>query len=55
MDNDPRWRLLAPGELVHVDKTLHVTRSVVLPDPPAHLLRNSDLSAHAQQAQHTSV
>ena len=55
MDDDPRWRLLAPGELVHVDKTLHVTRSVVLPDPPAHLLRNSDLSAHAQQAQHTSV
>ena len=55
MDDDPRWRLLAPGELVHVDKTLHVTRSVVLPDPPVHLLRNSDLSAHAQQAQHTSV
>ena len=55
MDNDPRWRLLAPGELVHVDKTLHVARTVVLPDPPAHLLRNSDLSAHAQQAQHTSV
>jgi predicted glutamine amidotransferase len=55
MDDDPRWRLLAPGELVHVDKTLHVTRSVVLPDPPAHLLRNSDLSAHAQQAQHTSA
>ena len=55
MDDDPRWRLLAPGELVHVDKTLHVARTVVLPDPPAHLLRNSDLSAHAQQAQHTSV
>ena len=55
MDDDPRWRLLAPGELVHVDKTLRVTRSVVLPDPPTHLLRNSDLSAHAQQAQHTSV
>jgi predicted glutamine amidotransferase len=55
MDDDPRWRLLAPGELVHVDKTLHITGSVVLPDPPAHLLRNSDLSTHAQQAQHTSV
>jgi len=55
MDDDPRWRLLAPGELVHVDKALHITGSVVLPDPPAHLLRNSDLSTHAQQAQHTSV
>jgi predicted glutamine amidotransferase len=55
MDDDPRWCLLAPGELVHVDETLQVTRSVVLPDPPTHLLRHSDLSAPAQQAQRTSA
>jgi predicted glutamine amidotransferase len=55
MDDDSRWRLLEPGELVHVDETLRVTRSLVLPDPPTHLLRNSDLSASAQQAQHTSA
>jgi predicted glutamine amidotransferase len=55
MDGDPRWRLLDPGELVHVDAELQVTRSIVLPDPPAHLLRQEDLSANAQQAQHTSA
>jgi predicted glutamine amidotransferase len=55
MDDDPRWRLLEPGELVHVDAALQVTRSVVLPDPPRHLLRREDLSTPVQQAQHTSV
>ena len=51
MDDDPGWRLLDSGELVHVDAGLQITRSVVLPDPPRHLLRQQDLSAHAQQAQ----
>jgi predicted glutamine amidotransferase len=55
MDDDPRWRLLEPGELVHVDAGLRITRRVVLPDPPAHPLRRSDLSAPAQAAQHTSA
>jgi predicted glutamine amidotransferase len=55
MDDDPRWRLLRPGELVHVDAGLRITRRVVLPDPPAHPLRRSDLSAPAQAAQHTSA
>ena len=39
MDDDPRWSLLAPGELVHVDAGLRITRKLVLPDPPRHLLR----------------
>ncbi|MGZ4526211.1 MAG: class II glutamine amidotransferase [Mycobacterium sp.] len=52
MDDDPRWRLLEPGELVHVDATLRVDRSVILPDPPAHLLRRAELSASVQAAQH---
>jgi glutamine amidotransferase len=55
MDDDPRWRLLEPGELVHVGAALQVTRSVALPDPPKHLLRREDLSTPVQQAQHTSV
>ncbi|MBW0015346.1 class II glutamine amidotransferase [Mycobacterium sp.] len=55
MDDDPRWRLLEPGELVHVGPDLGITRSVVLPDPPAHLLHRGDLSAPVRQAQHTSV
>ncbi|BBZ51339.1 class II glutamine amidotransferase [Mycobacterium heidelbergense] len=55
MDDDPRWRPLEPGELVHVDAGLTITRDVVLPDPPAHPLRRTDLSAPVQQAQHTSA
>jgi predicted glutamine amidotransferase len=55
MDDDPRWSLLGSGELVHVDGSLHITRSVVLPDPPRHLVRREDLSTQAQQAQHTSA
>ncbi|MCV7399626.1 class II glutamine amidotransferase [Mycobacterium fragae] len=53
MDDDPRWRLLAPGELVHVDAGLQIKCDVVLPDPPRHQLRREDLSAAAQAAQHT--
>ncbi|MGA7050313.1 MAG: class II glutamine amidotransferase [Mycobacterium sp.] len=55
MDDDPRWRLIPPGELVHVNSALQVTQNLVLPDAPRHLLRQQDLSAHAQQAQRTSA
>jgi predicted glutamine amidotransferase len=55
MDDDPQWSLIEPGELVHVDAALQITRNVVLPDPPKQLLRREDLSPTAQQAQHTSV
>jgi len=55
MDDDPRWRLLAPGELVHVDSALQITSDVVLPDPPRHQLRPADLNATAQAAQHTAA
>lgn len=52
MDDDPRWCLLAPGELVHVDSTLRVNRSVALPDPPRRLLRRDELSNPVERAQH---
>ena len=52
MDDDTRWRLLEPGELVHVNSALRVTRSVALPDPPTHLLHREDLSRPVQDAQH---
>ncbi|GFG74916.1 class II glutamine amidotransferase [Mycobacterium botniense] len=55
MDDDPRWRLLSPGELIHVDATLQITSRLALPDPPAHQLRREDLSPAAQAAQHESV
>jgi predicted glutamine amidotransferase len=43
MDNDPGWRPLAPGELIHVDAELAISSTIVLPDPPAHPLEPSDL------------
>lgn len=52
MDDDPRWRLLEPGELVHVDAALRVDRQLILPDPPAHLLRRAELSAPVREGQH---
>jgi predicted glutamine amidotransferase len=51
MDEDPGWRALAPGELVHVDGELNTTVSEVLPEPPAHQLRLSDLTGKAASSQ----
>lgn len=50
MDDDPRWRLIAPGELVHVDAALHVSSHRILPDPPKHQLREEDLTLTAKVA-----
>ncbi|OBF63763.1 class II glutamine amidotransferase [Mycobacterium sp. 852002-51971_SCH5477799-a] len=52
MDGDTRWRLLEPGELIHVDAGLQVTRELILPDPPKHLLRREDLSVPVEDSQH---
>ncbi len=55
MDGDPRWRLLKPGELVHVDGGLRVSSERLLPDPPKYRLCPADLSPAAQQAQHAAA
>ena len=55
MDDDPRWRLLEPGELVHVDANLRVDASVVLPDAPRHPLHRDQLSPDVERAQHALV
>ncbi|HEU0190030.1 MAG TPA: class II glutamine amidotransferase [Mycobacterium sp.] len=52
MDDDPRWRLIAPGELIHITADLQITSSLVLPDPPNHQLSRADLSTEAVTAQH---
>ena len=52
MDDDPRWCLLDSGELVHVDAELQISRRVVLPDPPRHLLRREELSSPVEESQH---
>ena len=55
MDDDPRWQLMEPGELAHVDVDLQIDRRVALPDPPKHQLRQDDLTAQAAASQHASV
>jgi glutamine amidotransferase len=51
MDEDPGWRPLASGELLHVDGDLGVTRRRVLDRPPAHPLTLADLGAQAAASQ----
>jgi predicted glutamine amidotransferase len=55
MDDAAHWRLLEPGELVHVDAGLQLSRELVLPDPPRHLLRAEELSPAAQASLHPTV
>ncbi len=55
MDADPSWQLLEPGALVHVDSSLTVTTSMLLPDPPKHQLALADLSGRAAAAQDALV
>lgn len=51
MDNDPGWRNLEPGELVHVDETLRVSSQMVVDGPPRHRLRLGDLHRQAAESQ----
>jgi glutamine amidotransferase len=53
MDDSLGWRLLEPGELLHVGPGPHVTSRIALPEEPAYRLQLTDLSpktAAAQQA-----
>lgn len=51
MDENPHWRLMESGELVHIGPDLQVTQKVVLPDPPAHRLTLDDLRPEAAKSQ----
>lgn len=51
MDDDPGWRLLDSGELLHVDGRLQVRSMRVLETPPRHLLSLADLDAQAASSQ----
>jgi predicted glutamine amidotransferase len=51
MDEDPGWRGLASGELLHVDAGLRVTGRQVLDAPPAHQLTLADLGLNAAASQ----
>lgn len=47
MDEDPGWRSLRPGELLHVDRHLQVHSTIAVEQPPAHQLTLDDLGQHA--------
>ncbi|MEV8474376.1 class II glutamine amidotransferase [Streptomyces sp. NPDC051173] len=51
MDDNPRWRLLRSGELLHVGPRLDITSRVALPDPPVHRLTLTDLRPEAAASQ----
>jgi predicted glutamine amidotransferase len=51
MDEDPGWRPLAPGELVHIDRGLRVASRIAISGPPAHQLRLEDLEPAAAASQ----
>jgi glutamine amidotransferase len=55
MDDKSRWRLVDPGELIHVDAGLQIRRELAFPDPPRHQLHPEDLSAAALAAQHANA
>jgi len=51
MDRDPGWRPLASGELVHADRELRVSSTIVIEQPPRHPLTLADLAPHAAASQ----
>jgi hypothetical protein len=51
MDEDPGWRPLESGELLHVDPELNLTITRPLERPPAHQLTLADLSDKAATSQ----
>jgi predicted glutamine amidotransferase len=52
MDENPAWRLLEPGELVHVDAGRRVRSRIALDRAPAHLLTLAELDPRAAASQH---
>jgi predicted glutamine amidotransferase len=51
MDESPHWKLMAPGELLHVGPDLRATSRIALADPPAHPLTLADLRPAAAASQ----
>ena len=55
MDNDAGWRLLDPGELLHVNSGLTVTTSAPFRVEPRHLIQRSELDPVAAASQHPDI
>jgi glutamine amidotransferase len=54
IDDDPAWRLLDTGELLHIGPSLRISSSTPFPPEPRHPLRESDLDPAAAASQHPS-
>ncbi|MDQ6835712.1 MAG: class II glutamine amidotransferase [Actinomycetota bacterium] len=54
MDDDPGWRKLRSGELLHVDGQLGVHSRRAVDFPPAHPLTLAELDPHAAESQRES-
>jgi len=54
LDENPHWRPLRAGELVHVGLDQHITSQVAIPDPPARPLTLVDLHPQAAASQVTA-
>jgi predicted glutamine amidotransferase len=50
MDEDPGWRMLRPGELVHIDRELKISSTIAVDHSPAHQIRLEDLDPRAAAA-----
>jgi predicted glutamine amidotransferase len=55
MDDDPGWRALESGELLHVGPELEVSSAIALPDPPAQMLDLSTLGEQGRSSQATGA
>ena len=51
MDDNPRWRLMGSGEVLHIDPSLTVHSSYPLPPEPRHRLTLADLNETAAASQ----
>ena len=51
MDEDPGWRQLSSGSVLHVGPELQTRTTEIVPEPPAHRLTLADLDAHAAASQ----
>jgi predicted glutamine amidotransferase len=47
MDEDPGWRSLSPGELLHVERHLQLHSTIAVEHPPVHQLTLDDLGQRA--------
>jgi hypothetical protein len=54
MDENPGWRPLQPGQLLHVDPDLQCTLTTVMDHPPARPLTLADLDPRAAASQSPS-